>query len=173
MPDPELLLLDANVLIDYASSELRVLSLAAQWLGPVHVPRPLLREVEQLGEEQCDELGLRLLDPSLEQILEAGQAHGPLSFADRLCLALARDGSFVRVTNDRRLRKECAQKGVGVLWGLELMVELVKLQRLRQATAIRVARSIQASNPLHITEAIVARFERKVLSLSLRKPPSR
>jgi hypothetical protein len=45
LPNPELPLLDANVLIDYASSELRVLSLAAQWLGPVQVPRPLLREV--------------------------------------------------------------------------------------------------------------------------------
>lgn len=170
MPRPKLLILDADVLIDYANSELRVLGLAARHLGPVHIAKPLLAEVEQLSESDCAALGLNLVEPTLEQLLEAGSQRGPLSFADRLCLILARDQGFICVSNDRRLRKECSTEGIRVLWGLELMVELVRLDRLHADKALRIAKAIHESNPRHISPGIIARFEQRILRLKSDQP---
>lgn len=162
MAQPKLLIVDANVLIDYVKAELEVIALTARYVGPVHLARALLREVKGLSETKARQLGLQLVDPSLAQLLEAGESRGALSFEDRLCLILARDEGWTCVTNDRRLRTECSSEGVSVLWGLQLMIELVKTGRLRAGRAIAIAKSIQASNPQHITAGIVRRFERKV-----------
>lgn len=157
-----LLVVDANVLIDYASSDLSILGLAGEFVGTIHVPRPLLEEVEQLDEADCARLGIRLAEASVEQLLEAGAGHGRLSFSDRLCLILARDRSWTCVTNDRALRRACTDISVPVLWGLELMLELVSLRHLTIQGALDVATAIHRSNPRHITAEILERFERKV-----------
>ena len=102
----------------------------------------------------------------MDQLTEAGTGEGPLSFADRLCLVLARDEGYVCVTNDRRLRSECSRMSVAVLWGLELMVELVRRKHLSARTATETARAIHASNPQHISASVIMRFEEKVRSLS-------
>ena len=53
----EPLLLDANVVIDYAISDLGVLGLVARHIGHVHVVRSVLDEVEQIQEADCGRLG--------------------------------------------------------------------------------------------------------------------
>lgn len=131
----ELLILDANVLIDYVHSELRPLALWAKHVGPVQVPRMLLREVDGLSEEDCARHGLQLVDPSIGQLDEAAENQPGLSFEDRLCLVLARDAGLICATNDRRLRKACRDQGVGLMWGLEIMVLLVRSGRLESALA--------------------------------------
>lgn len=160
-----LLVVDANVLIDYASSDLSILGLAGEFVGTIHVPRPVLEEVEQLGETDCARLGIRLVEASVEQLLEAGAGQGRLSFSDRLCLVLARDRSWICVTNDRALRRACTDLSIPVLWGLELMLELVSLRRLTVKAALDIAVAIHRSNPRHITAEILDRFERKVSEL--------
>jgi len=160
------LVVDANVLIDYAESQPQVLALITHVISPLWIARPLLREVQRLDERECEELGLGVIDPSFEQLVEAGSLGGPLSFEDWLCLILARDRDCICVTNDRRLRKECLASGVQVLWGLELMVELVSRKMLRTEEAIQVARAIQRGNPTHITPAVIERFEKRVLGES-------
>jgi predicted nucleic acid-binding protein len=158
-----LLVVDANVLIDYLSADLAILGLAARHLGTIHVPRAILDEVRQIGEKDCDRLGLHLVEASLDQLLEAGRrGGGRLSFNDRLCLILARDGGWTCVTNDGALRKACGAASVSVLWGLELMTGLAARGHLAPAAALRTARAIQAGNPRHITEDILERFERKI-----------
>jgi rRNA-processing protein FCF1 len=157
------LLVDANVLIDYASSDLNILGLASRHYGSVHVPREILEEARSVQEEDCIRLGLRLVEATVPQLLEAGQFRGPLSFQDRLCLILARDGGWTCVTNDRALRRECSTAEIPVLWGLELMVALVAAGRLAAPEALRIARSIQTSNPRHITDEILDRFAAAVL----------
>lgn len=164
------LILDANVLIDFAGSELGILTLAARHLGPVCVTRPLLREVEQLDQTTCEKIGIIVIETTLDQLLEAASGRGPLSFEDRLCLAVARDEGAFCVTNDRRLRSECARCGVEVRWGLELMLELVEHGHLSARRAVRVARTIHEENPFHITTAIVARFEARIREIT-RSPP--
>ena len=160
-----LLVVDANVLIDYASSDLSVLRRVCEFVGTIHVPRPVLEEVAQLGEADCARLGIHLVEASVEQLLEAGAGHGRLSFSDRLCLVLARDRNWTCVTNDRALRRACTDISVSVLWGLELMLELVSLQRLTAEAALDIAAAIHRSNPRHITVEILERFERKVSEL--------
>jgi len=160
-----LLVVDANVLIDYVGSDLSILRLAAEFVGPIHVPRPVLEEVEHLDEADCARLGIRLAEASVDQFLEAGAGRGRLSFSDRLCLVLARDRSWTCVTNDRALRRACADISVPVLWGLELMLELVSLRRLTVEAALDVAMAIHRSNPRHITSEILERFGRKVRQL--------
>ena len=122
-----LLIVDANVLIDYAKADLSVLALVVEYLGPVHVVRDVLAEVNQLDEEACEHLGVQVVDGTLDQILEAGARRGSLSFADRMCLILARDESWTCVSNDGPLRRACEADGVSVLWGLQLILELVHM----------------------------------------------
>lgn len=160
-----LLVVDANVLIDYVSSDLSILRLVAELVGPIYVPRPVLEEVEGLDEAGCADLGIRLAEASTAQLLEAGAGRGRLSFSDRLCLVLARDRSWTCVTNDRALRRACADISIPVLWGLELMLELVSLRRLTAEAALDVATAIHRGNPRHITPEILEKFERKVSQL--------
>lgn len=159
------MVVDANVLIDYVGSNLSILGLVAELVGPIYVPRPILEEVGGLDEAGCARLGIRLAEASTDQLLEAGAGRGRLSFSDRLCLILARDRSWTCVTNDRALRKACGEISIPVLWGLELMLELVSLRRLTAEAALDVAAAIHRSNPRHITPEILERFERKVSQL--------
>lgn len=153
------LIVDANVLIDYTATDKTILGLANRYLGTLCIPRPILDEVSQLSETDCDSLGLRIVDGSVEQLLEAGRSRGRLSFHDHLCLVLAQSEGWICVTNDRALRRACDEVSVPVLWGLELMIELVAGRLLLRETALEVARSIQRVNPRHITPEILQRFE--------------
>ena len=158
----ELLLVDADVLIDYALADVSILGLAARHVGSVHVVRSVLEEVTQLAAGDCDRLGVRVVEPSLDQLLEAGAARGRLSFNDRLSLIVARDAAWTCVTNDRALRRACGEHQVPVWWGLELMLALVRVRELEGEVALAVAQAIHASNPRHISAEILERFAQEV-----------
>ncbi len=156
------LLVDANVLIDYVKTDVAVLGLAASHLGQVCVLSTVVAETDGLSEAQCRQLGMQVHSPSLLQVMAAGGERGSLSLEDRLCLAVAEEQGWTCLTNDGALRRACARSRVPVMWGLELMVELVQAGRLSAAEAVIVAEAIHRSNPLHITAAIVAQFAAKV-----------
>jgi len=156
-----LLLVDANVLIDYANTDPTVLALVARHLGPVHVPKDVVDEVAQFDEDTCDRLGLVVVEGTLEQVLEAGAGGGGLSFPDWMCLILARDEGWTCVTNDGRLRRACSDEGVEVLWGLQLMVKLVAAGELADGDAIAVADAIGATNPW-VSQRVITRFREQV-----------
>ena len=152
----ELLLLDANVVIDYAITDLAVLGLVARHVGHVYVVRSVLEEVEQVDEGNCERLGIGLVEPSLEQFVAAGEAErGRLSFTDRLSLIVAHDSGWTCVTNDRALRKACRERRVPVWWGLELMLALVRAGELAPDAALAVARAIHEDNTRHLTAEIL------------------
>ena len=127
----------------------------------VHVPKDVLDEVNQLDEEACGRLGLVVVEGTLEQLLEAGAAGGALSFADWMCLVLARDRGWTCVTNDNRLRRACTDAGVGVLWGLQLTVKLVEAGEIGATDAVDVAEAIRETNPW-LSKQVVARFREQV-----------
>lgn len=156
------LVVDANVLIDFCTSDLAALSLVSRHLWQVRIPTPVLREVEQLDAPMCDRYGLQLCEPTSEQLLAAGALREPLSFSDRLCLIVARDERWGCATNDKSLRKECRAEGVPTRWGLELLADLVEAEHLTHATALSIANEIHAGNRLHITKTILARFEQRL-----------
>ena len=69
---------------------------------------------------------------------------------------------FSAVTNDKRLRNECGAQGVPVLWGLGIMVDLVRAERLSPADAVAVAEAMREANPYFITAAVVEAFRKQV-----------
>lgn len=156
------LVVDANVLIDYLAADVTVLQLVSRHIGTVHIPRQVLQELPRVGADECEHLGLKIIDETLEHLLEAGQRRGRLSFHDRICLILARDAGWTCVTNDRALRNACEELSIPVLWGLELMLQLVAGHHLATDAAATIAKAIRESNPRHITEEILVRFSRRL-----------
>jgi predicted nucleic acid-binding protein len=162
MPRIAGLVTDANALIDYASTDESVLALAARHFGPVIVPSPVLDEVEQFDIADCERLGIRVVDPTLEQLLEAASQRGALSYEDRICLIIARDAGWSCVTSDRRLRAACEADAVPVIWSLELVTMLVDAGELSAEQAISIAEELHAISPWHITGEVVDEVRRRV-----------
>jgi hypothetical protein len=91
---------DASVLIDIADANEAVLGLIAQHLARVIIPTPVLAEVDGLDDLRCGALGLEVVEPTLDQLREAAIAHPALSFADKICMIVARDAGGTAWTND-------------------------------------------------------------------------
>lgn len=161
----KVLLMDANVLIDYQKSDFSVLALVHKHVGEVHVLTTIIEEVDGLDVVDCERLGLKAVEPQLSQLTRAATKRGQLSFRDHLCLLVASDANFVCVTNDKPLRKACTEEGVSVLWGVEMMAALVRANALRAVDAIQTAEKIHLSNPLHISGPLVDRFVRLVIGI--------
>jgi hypothetical protein len=85
----ELLILDACVLIDLVDTDETVLTAIVRHLGPVHIAAQLLAEVDNLDESRARDLGLHIIEPSLDLLTQASTRRGRLSFEDHICLLLA------------------------------------------------------------------------------------
>ena len=152
------LLTDADVLIDYRESEIKILELVVQHIGRVVVLAPVLDEVQGVTPAQCAQLGIEVVEVETEQLVRATEVESRVSFNDRLCLVACREEGWTCVTNDGALRRLCERHGVTTRFGLGLMVDLVAVGALTRRRAMAVARQIQASNPLHINERVIQRF---------------
>ena len=152
------LLTDADVLIDYRESEIKILKLVVQHMGRVVVLAPVLDEVQGVTPAQCAQLGIEVVEVETEQLVRATEVESRVSFNDRLCLVACREEGWTCVTNDGALRRLCERHGVATRFGLGLMVDLVAVGALTRRRAMAVARQIQASNPLHINERVIQRF---------------
>jgi maleate cis-trans isomerase len=73
------LLADADVLIDYRESDLRILELVVQHLGRVAVLAPVLDEVRGVTAAQCAHRGIEVVEIETEQMLEASEIHFRMS----------------------------------------------------------------------------------------------
>ena len=153
------MIMDACVLIDFIKADRAVLELVVKHVGPLHVAGPVVDEVREIeGENELVELGLIIVEPEIEDAFAAASPAGPISFQDRLCLLTAARNDLICVTNDKNLRRLCSEKGVPLLWGLELLSELHKAGGIPGKQAEAIARAVRASNPKHITEEILSRF---------------
>ena len=152
------LLTDADVLIDYRESEIKILELVVQHMGRVVVLAPVLDEVQGVTPAQCAQLGIEVVEVETDQLVRATEVESRVSFNDRLCLVACREEGWTCVTNDGALRRLCERHGVATRFGLGLMVDLVTVGVLTRRRAMAVARQIQASNPLHINERVIQRF---------------
>jgi rRNA-processing protein FCF1 len=108
---PQSIVIEATTLIDFLSSEKSILPLISRHLGKLHVTRPVLEEVADLHESQCEPLGITIVDLTLAQYQGANSLVGGLSFDDCTCFVLARDNEWVCMANDKRLRSECCRPG--------------------------------------------------------------
>jgi predicted nucleic acid-binding protein len=150
---------DASVLIDIADANEAVLALIAQHDARVVIPTPVLAEVDGLDELKCAALGLEVVEPTLDQLREAAIPHPALSFADRVCMIVARDAGGTAWTNDGALGDECDALGVARMRGLRPLITLVEAGALAIEVAVGTVDLIGANNPF-ITPPIVAEFHR-------------
>lgn len=156
-----LLIVDACVLIDICKADRSVLTLISRHVGPLHVATPVLAEVDQIDESQAVSLGIKLVEPTLDQASEAATARQGLSFSDRLCLLLAKENKWTCVSNDRKLRRACTDDGVSVMWGLELIALLVERKALPAKSAQEIATAIYETNAF-IGRAVLTRFLQRI-----------
>ena len=70
-------ILDANVLIDYVESDRFVLELLTKHVTQLVVATPVLEEVRTIrGPEELQKLGIRLIEPELDDLIKAGEGTG-------------------------------------------------------------------------------------------------
>jgi predicted nucleic acid-binding protein len=158
---PAGLIADANVLIDYAGSDRSVLSLISQHVGKISVPSPVFDEARAISEGDAASLGIEIVEPTLDQAVEATAGDGPTSFEDRLCLVVARDKECRVLTNDTALRKACGDAGVACVWGLEAMALLADGGHLTAKRAMTVAEGMAKSNRF-ITTRLLQQFRKRI-----------
>jgi len=149
------LILDANALIDYYRFNREIIKLVCTHVGQIFIAKPVLEEVTQLNTNHCAELGIILIEPELDELLEAAEKRGRLSFQDHLCLILAKKHGLICVTNDKPLRKECTLEGIPLIWGIELICILVESGGLDIASAKSYILQIQQNNPKYFTDEII------------------
>ncbi len=146
--EPEVLLADADVLIDYVKTDRDVLARCTKYFASVHVMASTLDEVDGLAEAECKRLGL-IVEPVEPEVLDrASTERLGISIPDTICLLVAEERKWTCVTNEKALRKRCDARSVKVRRGLNLMIELVRGGNLGPKHAERVARSIQNPKPV-------------------------
>lgn len=161
MEDRKLLIMDACVLIDFVEADASILALTARHIGDVHVATPVFDEVRALDAGSATSLGIKLFEPSLETVMDAGAKQGRLSFQDHLCLLIAKAQGWTCVSNDKQLRESCKNANVAVLWGFELLALLVDAKALSPASAKELAEQIARTNK-RIGASVLARFNTKI-----------
>lgn len=156
----EILLADADVLIDYVQTDLSILRLVANHTGRLYVLREVLETVDGLSNSRCRRNGIEVIETETAMLLEAGKRSGALSFEDWLCYLHCEQRHWICVTNDSALIQACKNGGVSCRRGLRLMIDLVVGGYLPRAKALRTARAIHQINPLHINDSVLEQFIR-------------
>jgi rRNA-processing protein FCF1 len=149
---------DANILIDYCNVNKNILKIFAS-VYEVYVPLPVLAEVNNLTEKEAPRLGIKLLDTSFENITMAMSLDIKCSLEDKICFITAKNDGYICATNDNKLRNECVRADIEVLWGLEIMLILVKNKHLSKKEAIETAEMIGVRNK-QISKNIIEEFVR-------------
>ncbi len=153
---------DANILIDYAMANKKIIGLIIKHLYKIRVPLPVWEEVNDLSDEEAAILGIDIIEPSIAQVYEAANMYGGgLSDEDHMCFIIARDEKAICATNEKPLRRKCEDSGIKVLWGLEMMAQLCEAGKITASSAEKVARKIAAEN-ITITEGIINRFTERI-----------
>jgi hypothetical protein len=160
------LIADGGILTDFVEADMSVLGLIAKHLGPLQVPSLILPQVKKLDGPSCKRLGLEVIECTAEQLLEAGFRNAGLSFEDRICIILARDGNSACVTNEVVLQKACAQIGIATLGGPDLIVELRRRLHISASKAEKILRALHSVNPYHITKGILTQYQRTMGQLT-------
>lgn len=160
------MIMDACVLIDYINGEPDLFKLISSHIGPIYVATPVMEEVDSIESiDELEELGLLPVEPEIDDLFVAAEMNGRTSFQDNLCFLTAKRQGFTCITNDRNLRKQCSASEVPTLWGLELILELVKAGGLAKKEAIFIATEIHKSNPRHINKKVLDSFKDKLKSV--------
>ncbi len=147
----EILLADANVLIDLLSANALGLvgDLIRHDLVAVYLPRIVYDEVSTvITESQIADLGITILPVEIALMERVARYHDTrLSYPDRSLLLLAKDRGYAVWSNDKRLRENCDENGVRTLWEFEVLRWLVERDFMSAADLVAVAARVEEANP--------------------------
>jgi len=164
---PVAIISDANVLIDYILVERTlVLRLVSEHLFQIKIPRYIFNEVNQLTEDQAEALGMEIIEETMEQLKKGILRGGGLSQEDKICFAIAQENQWAIWTSDKPLHTQCKAHDIPVYWGLQLMLELCKIQKLDSAYALETAQKIEQVNE-RISKKIINEFRSKIKKVVL------
>ena len=152
---------DANVLIDFLKTDQTVLLLCARHLFRICVPLQILKEVRQLSPTSAKKLGIHVVEPELDELVNARKKKGRLSFEDLICLEMAKSNGWVCATNDKVLRKECSAQNVRLIWGFDFLLQLNLNGHIIKVKATQIVKEIQKLN-LRIRNSTINEFIRKL-----------
>ncbi len=156
---------DANILIDYAKANKKIIGLITAHLYEIWIPLPVWSEVKDLSDDDAELLGLNIAEPSLSQTYEAANMFGGgLSDEDSMCFIMARDEKAICATNEKPLRKKCMENKIEVLWGLQMIIQLCEIGRLKVEGAVKIGEKIVKMNP-RITQKVLDDFIAKLDAL--------
>lgn len=148
---------DANILIDFFETDREIISLVSRHLAPLYVPDIVAEEVSQLKVINPVSIGLTIIETPYSVLAESKDRSSSISMQDFVCMRIAEERGWVCATNDKALRRECGKREVSVLWGLEMMLYLVKNGALKPKIATDTAWAIHRCNKM-ITEKLVDLF---------------
>ncbi len=151
------LIVDANILIDYLECDESLFALIKNQIGQVLLASPLIEEVKDLDLERCQKLGIKIVEPTLEQLVWATDQEFSISFQDKICLIMARDHNWILVTNDKALRKRCESENITLIWGVELICLLCESGGLQKDRVRDIIWLLHRNDPFFITREIVMR----------------
>ena len=147
----EILLADANVLIDLLSANALGLvgDLIRHDLAAVYLPRIVYDEVSTvITESQIADLGITILPVEIALMERVAKYHDTrLSIPDRSILLMAMDKGYIVWSNDKRLRENCGANGVRTLWEFEVLRWLVERDFMSAADLVAVAARVEEANP--------------------------
>lgn len=153
---------DANILIDYAKANKKIIGLITKHLYEIWVPLPVWGEVHDLFDEDAETLGIKISEPSFAQTYEAANMYGGgLSDEDNMCFIMARDEKAICATNEKPLRKKCLENDIEVLWGLQIIIQLSEIGKIKVDVAKKTGEKIVKMNP-RITQKVLDDFIAKL-----------
>jgi rRNA-processing protein FCF1 len=156
-------IIDSSVIIDYRAVQPLVLGSIAEHLGPVLVPEPILGEIDGMNHRDCEDLGIEVIDPEMEDYAyAASKPYAGPSGNDLVCMHIAMRLKAVCVTNDKPLREACIDSNVNVMWGLRPMIQLVKVGALPPQNASGIAKSMVDQNSW-IPRSALSQFEKDLV----------
>lgn len=155
---------DTCIIIDFKRAEPLLFSQISHTLGPLFIAEILLEELEKEFSNDIvgdiKNLGINIVPVHLDDLaiaVEESQT-GALSVYDRICLYTAKRMGYTCITNDKKLRAECKQNKVSVLWGLETIIQLYQKNGITRKEAKCIGETIYKNSHGRITKETYDRF---------------
>jgi rRNA-processing protein FCF1 len=158
---PEILLFDANVLIDLCNADKSLLKKLNDKLFDIYIPDLIISEVNNLDTSELKDFGINILNTPISILNQANFIKASCSLQDTVCLIQAKNNHYSLATNDKKLRKECIKAGIKIYWGLELILILAEAGDLTKSKALKNVHIIANKNKV-ITKELVKDFEKKL-----------
>lgn len=141
----EILVTDANVLIDFYQAKPKLLKILCSEFQ-VKIPKLVMDEIEEFTALEAIDFGMEIIDseiaePPLENISKK------LSFQDKSCISLAKKLNASCLTNDKKLKEYLDRFQIKTYWGLEIILSFYEKKLLTNEEITEIGNKVFSMNP--------------------------